>query len=377
MRLSLGEVALMVALLAISIEVSVAMGHAGLLYVNMLERYVKLHYSYVNLNQTYHTLNENYLRISENYTSLVNKYNLLYMNYSKMSLNYTVLTYQFLSLNNSYNSCLVRLNNATALANAYSAMVNELEINNTALMLKVSELSTNLSICNASLSTLAFKYSNSSELIRNLTSLLYNLYSNYTTLKSMYNNLAINYTRVENTLNAYVNKTASLNNTLNYLLSGGFVYSYDKDSLGVNCTVRIINEGSVGFIDIVLNPATAVIDMATSRNVLVVMDVPIGSGNPILAFIGNLSITQLGAVINAEVTIKLNSNVIELINPINIIASLEVIDTVYIPVKQYYVGSVTITPYNPAESPAVQLLYSLQNQNAVSSLCVIRLVGFG
>ena len=378
MKVNIHLTAAILLTLVLIIELLLALGTISRDYMSISSNYINLSINYTSLKLTYTKLTLDYSLISTNYTALKGNLMNLTKQYNILLSEYNLTMQLYNSTKVKYNECINTANILNAKIVNYTNMINTLYINLTYLDNRVKLLNNSLSICNNTLAILTGKYENKTSLLLNY---IRSLNNNYTLLSMKYNALKANYSKLMIMFNNYNETLLMLNNTINYLASGGYIYEYGSTNLGSSCTMLVVNNGNgLGTIKVMINASVSVANRILSYGnpVMLIIDIPVTKGNPILAALGSVGLQNGAIVLATNVTISNYDNGgIELVNPINIIDSLTVTDTVILPSKPYYVGTVTITSYDSSKPFALNLLYSLQNQNAVSTLCIIKINTIG
>ncbi|WP_291765969.1 hypothetical protein [Caldivirga sp. UBA161] len=374
MRISIHSAIVMALALIIIVELLLAIGNISRDYVSIKSSYISLMSNYTSLKLMYGELELKYSLLNANFSTLRSSLMNLTGQYSILLAKYNLTTQMYNNVNSKYNECI----NTTRVLNAriinYTNVINNLYINLTKSSNTIKSLTNSLNICNSTLTILTSSYKNKTDALLNYTA---SLYRNYTELSMKYNSLKSNYTELMIMLSNYSKTLLVLNNTVNYLTSGGYVYEYGSANLGSSCSMLIINNGNgLGQVNILINASLNVANkiLGYGNPVMLIIDIPVTQGNPILATLGSIKLQNGIIVLTSNITVNNYGNGgVELVNPINIIDSLTVTDTVILPSRPYYVGTVTIASYDSSKPFALNLLYSLQNQNAVSALCIIKI----
>jgi hypothetical protein len=270
-----------------------------------------------------------------------------------------------------YDECLNASNYLRMEVSNYTNIINNLYVNISRSSYIIKALTNNLMLCNRTLRAVTGNYENKTAA---LVSYINNLYRNYTILSTKYSLLEANYSNLMNTL-SYLNGTLlNLNSTVNYLKSGGYIYEYGLRNLHSTCNITIVDNGGSGLINVTIKPTFNLARQILSygNEVMLIINVPVYQGNPILVVIGQVKVNDRLINIESNVTIRQVNGSLELIESINIIDSLTVVDTVILPSEPNLIASVTITQYDQSKPLALDILYSLQNQNAVSALCIVK-----
>ncbi|MGC9227218.1 hypothetical protein [Caldivirga sp.] len=377
MRLNIRLIIVTVLALIIVVEL-LAIGNISRRYVNTENSYMILKMNYTSLKLMYSRLMLNYSIISANFSALIGNFMNLTRQYNILLTKYNLSVQMYNNISTKYSECV----NATNILNAkiinYTNIINNMYINITELNNKVNSLSNSLNICNTTLTILTSNYKNKTDALLNYTEALYR---NYTILSMKYNSLDTNYTKLAILLKEYNNTVLTLNNTVNYLASGGYIYEYGLTNLESLCNVSVVSNGNgLGVVEVTIKASVNVTNqiLGYGNPIMLIINIPVAQGNPILVTLGSVRLRNGFIVLTSNITVNnYGKGGVELVNSINIIDSLTVTDTVILPGKPYYVGTVTVTSYDSSKPFALNLLYSLQNQNAASALCIIRVNGNG
>ena len=352
----MNEVYASILLLGAITALYLALTHASL--VNLTNRYNVLAANMTNLKHEYSTLLSNYSSIKANYSVVVRE-----LNNAELNLSLTNYMLNLCTLNNS--RLADNVNELKSTVSELSVKIQTLNVSLINTTLALERYIQMYNLCNGTLSSTLKSYEESNNtLMRKLAS----LYINYTKLLGMYNSLYVNYTIIYNNYTNAMNVLSKYN-----VSSGGFVNVYNEHFLYSNCTLQIkLGQGSqaAALLNIYSSSINLSAVLGSLGSLLVIVSIPVGKGNSILVFIAPFRVT--GNLLEASGSVNytvVKQNIIELSSRVQVLATYYVDDVVYLIKQPYYASVVTIVPYNPAESTALNLLNALSNQNAISLLC--------
>jgi hypothetical protein len=369
MRINLSLV-VAVLMLVLLVELLLAIGDISGRYITLASNYTSLSVEYSTLKVNYNELVMKYSLINVNYSKLKGNYTNLVSSYGRLLASYNITVAMYNETLGKYDECLNASNYLRMEVSNYTRIISNLYVNISKSNSIIKALTSNLMLCNRTLEAVTGNYSNKTAILQDYIN---SLYRNYTILNARYYSLEANYSSLMNTLSQLNNTLLNLNNTVNYLKSGGYIYEYGLRNLHSTCNVTIVGSGGSGLINVTIKPTLNLASQILSygSEVMLIINIPVYQGNPILVAIGRVKVN--GQLINIEsnVTVRQVNGSLELIESINIIDSLTVVDTVILPSEPHLIASVTITQYDQSKPLALDILYSLQNQNAVSALCIV------